>query len=635
MKILVFGGTQFMGRLTVEALLNAGHEVTVFNRGHTINPFEGHPSLRTVKCDRMTDRERWRQLVQEQGVSDVSIDFVGFHEVYIQDTLDALTLDVAGKKEFATKHYIFISTDSVYWSLKLPESSGRLAENDAQEFSPPEFDKHIEDHCNKTPLGEYQLRYGGNKLACERLLDQALQTGGLHYTVLRLPDVYGPYDNLGGFWDLVLAIEGRRPIPSRLQPGRIRPHTGASTDPKIRRFSWAFAEDVRDAIVECIHKGTEVHGVTLHIGHEEAVNLHETATMVAEAMGLGVEALRYDDRRDATVPSADYGVLDVSRALRLLRPWRPTPMRAAVTRSVKWFLSSKEHRRYHRLVHREPRHYDETGTRAFSCTTFQTPTCWAGALERAKLLHDGPVMLQDALPDLTGQAVLGFMQRLMDQAGETNVTSELHKGPEVEHQTWALRYFAGHLLPNSRHDAAYRLEDPQLLQQTDLLPEFQSPVGDIRADNFGEPPKRTLRLGGVGGRDVLQRKPMTDTGGIWDCVLLGRRRWRMFPPTTPAIALHVPNGSNESPVDTFVCGPDRTMISVRFPNFKPIQCWECEQIMGDAVVVPNGWWYQAYDDDRTLSISAEYGAVLGVTSDEVVSEKPDSEPEVIDFEIVD
>merc|ERR1719440_1341973 len=142
-------------------------------------------------------------------------------------------------------------------------------------------------------------------------------------------------------------------------------------------------------------------------------------------MGLGPEACRFDDRRDAALPSTDYGVLDVSKALRLLRPWRPTPMRVAVKRSVDWFLSDKEHRRYHRLVHRELRFYDDTAARKFPCEIREVPACWVGAPEKASLICDGPVVLNDSLPDFTGQAVLGFMQRLMDQAGELQVACEL------------------------------------------------------------------------------------------------------------------------------------------------------------------------------------------------------------------
>lgn len=39
MKLLVLGGTQFVGRHITQAALNAGHRVTLFNRGRS------HPEL--------------------------------------------------------------------------------------------------------------------------------------------------------------------------------------------------------------------------------------------------------------------------------------------------------------------------------------------------------------------------------------------------------------------------------------------------------------------------------------------------------------------------------------------------------------------------------------------------------------
>jgi len=610
--VLVLGGSQFMGRLTVEALLRDGHQVVMFNRGKTVNPFKGHGNLTAVKCDRMSERSDFREVVRDAGPSDVVIDFIGFQEAYMQDTVDALTvhpLEAGGRKRFATKHYIFISTDSVYWAQKVPVTDARLSEDDAQTFSPQEFEGHQE-HCQRTSLGEYQLRYGGNKLGCERLLEEAWETDGFPFTALRLPDVYGPCDNLGGFWDLVTAIEGNRPIPAHLARGRIRgdgiQEPGGA---RGRCFSWAFAEDARDAILACMAKGAEVYGAVMHIAHEEAVSLHDTAKLIAQAMNASPEGVRFDDNREAALPSTDYGVLDVSRALRMLRPWRPTPMRSAVAKSVKWFMSSRENRRYHRLVHREPRHYDESAARPFRSKVVEVPSCWAGAEGKAALLREGPAVLNDALPDFTGQAVLAFMKRLMDQAGETEVACQLQTGPEVERQTWPLRHLAGHLLPQSEHSAAYHLDTTEVLRQTDIIGELTSPVGDICADDLDKPPRRSLHLGGVGGRTVLQRVAEDREGfaGFWDCVLLGRRKWRLFPPQTPRADLCAGAGSGESPADCFVAGPDAAAVQARFAGFSPAECWECEQTMGDAVLVPNGWWYQTYDDDRTLSISARFG----------------------------
>merc|ERR1719210_3672 len=95
----------------------------------------------------------------------------------------------------------------------------------------------------------------------------------------------------------------------------------------------------------------------------------------------------------------------------------------------------------------------------------------------------------------------------MDQVGEVQVSCELQRGSQVEQQTWALRHFAGHLLPQSEHNAAYYLQATEVLAKTDLAQELQSPLVDIRKDMSGDPPQRVLRLGGAGARKALQRTP--------------------------------------------------------------------------------------------------------------------------------
>ena len=55
MRILVLGGTRFVGRAFVEEALAAGHEVTLFNRGET-NP-ELFPDVEKVRGDRTPSLE--------------------------------------------------------------------------------------------------------------------------------------------------------------------------------------------------------------------------------------------------------------------------------------------------------------------------------------------------------------------------------------------------------------------------------------------------------------------------------------------------------------------------------------------------------------------------------------------------
>ena len=57
-RLLVLGGTAFLGRAIVEAALARGHEVTLFNRGRT-NP-ELFPEVEKLRGDRNEDVSRAR-----------------------------------------------------------------------------------------------------------------------------------------------------------------------------------------------------------------------------------------------------------------------------------------------------------------------------------------------------------------------------------------------------------------------------------------------------------------------------------------------------------------------------------------------------------------------------------------------
>jgi len=50
MRILVLGGTQFLGRHVVDAALDRGHQITMFNRGQT-RP-ELFPDVEKLRGDR-------------------------------------------------------------------------------------------------------------------------------------------------------------------------------------------------------------------------------------------------------------------------------------------------------------------------------------------------------------------------------------------------------------------------------------------------------------------------------------------------------------------------------------------------------------------------------------------------------
>src|SRR4030095_762435 len=101
MKILVLGGTQFVGRHIVEAMVEAGHSVSVFNRGKTagqlparVERLRGDRDLGVAGLDALKGRT-W----------DVCVDVSGFTARHVRSSAELLRKNAG--------HYVFISAVSV------------------------------------------------------------------------------------------------------------------------------------------------------------------------------------------------------------------------------------------------------------------------------------------------------------------------------------------------------------------------------------------------------------------------------------------------------------------------------------------------------------------------------------------
>jgi 2'-hydroxyisoflavone reductase len=105
MKLLILGGTVFLGRHLVEAALARGHEVTIFTRGQR-NP-DLYPEAEKLRGDRDGD------LTALEGRTwDAAIDTSGYVPRIVGDSAALLAPNV--------EHYTFISSLSVYGDTRTP-----------------------------------------------------------------------------------------------------------------------------------------------------------------------------------------------------------------------------------------------------------------------------------------------------------------------------------------------------------------------------------------------------------------------------------------------------------------------------------------------------------------------------------
>jgi nucleoside-diphosphate-sugar epimerase len=154
-RLLVIGGTVFLGRHVAETALARGHEVTVFHRGRHGRAPDGAEALigdRTSDLSALEGRE-W----------DAVIDTCGFAPEDVALTAGALA-DRVG-------HYGFVSSGSAYadWPHAPVSEDSPVFESDERE-------------------------YGPLKAACERAAEAALPGRVL---VARAGVIVGPHENIG------------------------------------------------------------------------------------------------------------------------------------------------------------------------------------------------------------------------------------------------------------------------------------------------------------------------------------------------------------------------------------------------------------------------------------------------------
>lgn len=187
MRILILGGTVFLGRALVEAALAAGHEVTLFNRGKSAP--DAFPALETILGDRETDLDR---LAGRRW--DAVIDTCGYQPRIVEKSAKAL-------RELAA-HYTFISTLSVY------PPAGAPARDEAAAVLP------MPASAGDAVSAE---TYGPLKALCEAAVLAAFPTSSL---LIRSGLIVGPYDpsNRFTYWVTRIARGGDVIAPPPEQP---------------------------------------------------------------------------------------------------------------------------------------------------------------------------------------------------------------------------------------------------------------------------------------------------------------------------------------------------------------------------------------------------------------------------------
>lgn len=169
MNVLVLGGTQFVGRHIVEALLDRGHAVTTFNRG--VSPDDLPATIERLRGDRNDCAPGIKALAGRSW--DACVDVSGYIPAQVRPAVELLRERVG--------RYVFISAVSV---------NGDPTDRPVLESHPllPPAAEAVTEVSGET--------YGPLKVACERIVRDVF---GERCTILRPQIVAGPHDPSGRF----------------------------------------------------------------------------------------------------------------------------------------------------------------------------------------------------------------------------------------------------------------------------------------------------------------------------------------------------------------------------------------------------------------------------------------------------
>jgi 2'-hydroxyisoflavone reductase len=321
-RLLVLGGTKFLGRAAVETALARGHEVTLFNRGQT-NP-ELFPEVEKLRGDRNGD------LSALAGRTwDAAIDPSGYVPAAVRAS--------AGLLRDAVGHYAYVSSVSAY-----ADASGPVRENESPlaELGNMPADRLLDDYAN----------YGALKVLCEQ---EATDAFGTRAAIVRAGLIVGPHDPTGRFtyWPHRIARGGEVLVPAppertvqfvdvrdlaEWMVGLAERGHGGTFNATHAGVSWGeLAETCRDVagsdarfvwVTDTFlgeHEVGEWMELPLWISDPEMLGLHLADVSLARAAGLRFRPLAETVRAtlDEAEPTDDAG-LKAEREAELLAAWQ-------------------------------------------------------------------------------------------------------------------------------------------------------------------------------------------------------------------------------------------------------------------------------------------------------------------------
>jgi nucleoside-diphosphate-sugar epimerase len=314
MRILVIGGTRFIGRAVVHLLTEQGHEVAVFHRSQANMPM----GVQQIFGDRS-------QLhASKQGFArfspEIVLDMIPFVEEDARSVMDLF--------KGMARRVVAISSQDVY------RAYGRLLRTEPGPADPVPL-------TEDSPLREKLYPYRGvalrasedkqrwmddyDKIPIERTITSDPDLPG---TILRLPMVYGPGDGQHRLFEYLKRMDDKRPA--------------ILLDAAVASWRWTrgYVENLAAAIVLAI-TDDRATGRIYNVGEVRTLTIAEWVRAIADAAGwkgkiITLPADRLPPHLVADMDTTQDLLVDTTRIRRELGYREPIELNEALARTITW-----------------------------------------------------------------------------------------------------------------------------------------------------------------------------------------------------------------------------------------------------------------------------------------------------------
>lgn len=311
MRVLIIGGTRFIGPQVVRELNARGHEIALFHRGQTET--EIPRGVKQIYGDRRSIRDYAAGLIEYSP--HVVVDMIPISETDAEGVVsvfrgNAQRVVAISSQDVYRAYGVLIGTEQGPVQLVPLSEQAALRRNHY-----PYRDRFETGH----------RLYDYDKILVERVYLNDLD---LPATILRLPMVYGPGDYQHRLYPYLKRMQDDRPAII-LEQG-------------LAAFRWSrgYVEDIASAVALAVTSEIRTNRI-YNVAEPHALNESQWVRVIAEEVGwngklVTVERARLPENLQSGIHTAQDLVADTSRIRRELGYSEKTSMRSAIRKTIEW-----------------------------------------------------------------------------------------------------------------------------------------------------------------------------------------------------------------------------------------------------------------------------------------------------------